>query len=298
MNSPLVCVVIVNWNHWPETAVCVASVVATGYVPLQIIVVDNASETEGEALFCQQWPQVQIIHNPANLGFAGGVNLGLKAALAQGAEYLFTLNNDATIAPNCLAELVQTAQADAHLGIVGPKIYYASAKEPPLIWFAGADRHPWALSLLDFGRGQTDGPKFAAPREVNYLCAGAMLTRREVFERVGLFDPAYFMYYEDCDFCLQVVAQGYRLRVVPTAVAWHTVAASTGGEGSPMERYYRTRSVLRFLWQRSRGCHRAVLLTFRLCWIVMQIGYCLISGQTAMAQALGRGLRHGLRDMR
>ena len=289
-------VVILNWNRWPDTVRCVTSVMGSDYAEVTVWVVDNGS-TEGDAdELLAQWPSVQLICNPANVGFAAGVNVGIERALQAGADYIFTLNNDAIVDPCCLTELVQAAEADEGRGIVGPKIYYLEL--PSHIWFAGADRHQWLLSLLDFGRGQPDGPRWQQAKEVTYLTAGAMLTRRELFEEIGLFDPHYFMYYEDCNFALKAVTAGYKLWYTPAAKVWHQVAASTGGEGSVMEIFYRTESVFRFIWQNSGGVHRLGLLLLRLVLVKGQMVRYGLRGQPEIVAALWRGLWRGLHRMR
>lgn len=121
-----------------------------------------------------------------------------------------------------------------------------------------------------------------------------MLVRRDVFARVGLFDPGYFMYYEDCEWCLRACAAGYTLWYEPTARVWHTVAASSGGEGSPQEIYFRTVSVIRFLCRNSYGMHRAVLLALRVGLILLRIVGAVSQGHQAEAQALWRGLCDGV----
>lgn len=295
MNQPRVCVVIVNWNRWDDTAICVDSLLAMTYDYLDIVVVDNHSKTNGEEAFRNRWPNVEIIHTPINLGFAGGANAGIRHALARNADFIFTLNNDTLVDPYCLTELLAVAASDSTIGIVGPKIYYRTT--PPRIWFAGANRHRWSLSLLNFGRGQPDGSRFDEARRVNYLCAGAMLVRRSVFEIVGLFDSGYFMYYEDCDFCIRTSTYGYDLQYVPSAKVWHQVAASTGGEGSPMEVYYRTCSVFRFIWQHSRGLHRTTLVGLRIVYVLAQAVHQRLAGHASTAMALWRGLCDGWANM-
>lgn len=118
--------------------------------------------------------------------------------------------------------------------------------------------------------------------------------RRDVFTQVGLFDPGYFMYYEDCEWCLRACAAGYTLWYEPTARVWHTVAASSGGEGSPQEIYFRTVSVIRFLCRNSYGMHRAVLLALRVGLILLRIVGAVSQGHQAEAKALWRGLCDGV----
>jgi GT2 family glycosyltransferase len=291
MNLPAVAVVIVNWNRWDDTTACVASVLATGYMPLQIIVVDNGSDCSNTSMQSAFPSAVELVRSPTNVGFAAGVNLGISRALAGPAGYIFTLNNDAVIDEGCLHALVAAAnQRDS--GIVGPKIVYRAA--PERIWFAGAQRSRWSLSTYGYGRGERDGPAFAVVRRVNYLCAGAMLIRRDLLEAIGLFHPGYFMYYEDCEFCLRAEAAGFRLWYEPSAQVLHTVAASSGGEGSPTETYFRTVSVFRFIVRNSVGWQRRLLIAARMGWVGYGIMAALVHGRGRQARALWRGAGDGL----
>lgn len=292
MERPRVAVVIVTWNRWADTADCVAALRATGYAPLHIIVVDNGSTEQAGAALLAGWPAVELLRSPRNQGFAAGANLGIARALADGAPYIMTLNNDALVDAGCLAALVAAAEAQPACGIIGPKILYRD--DPARIWFAGGARGRWSLSTYGWGRGARDGAAFDRARPVSYLCAGAMLVHRTLFLRVGCFDPGYFMYYEDCELCLRACAAGYTLWYEPTARVYHTVAASSGGEGSPLERYFRTVSVFRFLTRNSRGAHRAALRALRVVLLLLQILQALLCRQWPLLRALGAGLWDGL----
>lgn len=292
MRRPHVAVVIVTWNRWADTAACVASVLANGYGPLRVIVVDNGSDSSADEQLVTEQPAVELVRSPVNRGFAAGANLGIALALAGESAYIFTLNNDAVIDQGCLAALVASAESVPERAMVGPKLLYRD--RPEQIWFAGADRGHLSLSTFGRGRGMRDGPAFDVARPVTYLCAGAMLVRRELFERLGGFDPGYFMYYEDCELCLRARAAGYTLWYEPAARVWHTVAASSGGEGSARELYFRTVSVVRFIQRNSSSIHRIVLLALRIGMVLLQTAHACARGRQAHGRALMRGLYHGL----
>jgi GT2 family glycosyltransferase len=294
MGQPLVHVVIVHWNSWNDTLACVASVLNTNYTDLRVLVVDNHSTAGSDTELRKQWPEVQVLRSPVNAGFASGANLGIAQAMADEANYVLMLNNDAIVDRASVPALVAVAEQNSDVGIVGPTIYYLDP--PDRIWFAGANRNRWTLSL-GHRKGKWNRLPFDQPRDVNYLCAGAMLVRREVFEQVGLFDAGYFMYYEDCDFCMRVSEQGYRLCHVPEAKVWHKVAASTGGEGSPLEVYYRTWSVFRFLAQHAHGIHRTGLIVLRVGYVLLRATCLWLCGQQKVARFAWLGLRDGLASM-
>jgi GT2 family glycosyltransferase len=294
--SPFVCAIVVNWNRWDDTATCIRSVLNMDYPSLHVILVDNGSTTGSPSLLDEFFPEIEILQNRDNLGFATAVNLGIARALALDARYVFALNNDAVVDGNCLSALVDFIETDPSIGMVGPKIFYMD--RPDRIWFAGANRNPLTFSLLNFGRNTLNRSALDHPRAVTYLCAGAVLIRREVLETAGCFDPAYFMYYEDCEFCLHTLAAGYRLYFVPAAKVWHKVAASTDGEGSALELYYRTSSVFLFLWKNTAGIHRYLLLVMRIIYIFSKMAYHFISGSPAVSLAIWRGFLDSLSKIR
>jgi GT2 family glycosyltransferase len=294
--EPLVCGIVINWNRWEDTAACIQSMKSMNYPNLKIILVDNASTQTCDPEIAQFFTEIEIIWNTENIGFASGVNLGIKRALQLEADFIFTLNNDSLVDPGCLMAMVNFAEEEPSAAILGPKIYYMDP--PDRIWFAGANRDRLTLALLNFGRGKKDCAKFDFTRKVTYLCAGAMLIRKEVIESVGGFDPGYFMYYEDCEFCMHASSNGYNLYYVPEARVWHSVAVSTGGEGSVLESYYRTCSVFRFIYRNSRGFHRLLLLTFRTIFIILQILLHLLLGKHEFVLIQWKGLIEGLACIR
>src|SRR5205814_7496351 len=122
---------------WRDTAHCLASLRASTYPNLHVIVVDNGSADGSPEHLAPmlEAPWGELIQAACNLGFTGGANLGLRVALERGAAYAFLLNNDATVAPGCIARLMQAAEREPEVGLVGPKIVWA--EEPARIWSAG-----------------------------------------------------------------------------------------------------------------------------------------------------------------
>jgi hypothetical protein len=140
------------------------------------------------------------------------------------------------------------------------------------------------------GFGQKDGPAYDVQREVDFATGCAMLVKREVFERVGLFDPAFFMYHEDYDFSARVRRGGYRIVYVPQAVVWHKVSASTGEE-SPLKWYYLGKYIAPFYFKHCR-LPRLSLALFAL-WVLARE---TVKGNARHLGAYVRGLRDGWRE--
>ena len=203
--NPLVYVVVLNWNGWRDTVRCLASLRASDYPNLHVVVIDNGS-TDGSPehlapLLGAAWGELVQAHR--NLGFTGGANLGLRLALERGADYAFLLNNDATVAPDCITTLVEAAEPRPEVGFVGPKIVWA--EEPDRFWSAGMSI-TWHRTTIESHRNAPDDGRFDGCRVVQGLSGCALLVRRAVLERVGLLDERYFAYYEDLDWCLRAGA--------------------------------------------------------------------------------------------
>ena len=217
-----VSVIIPVWNGREYLLACLDALLAQEYQDLEVIAVDNAS-TDGSAdLVAERYPQVRLIRNRVNLGFAGGCNVGLRAA--QG-DVLVLLNQDTRVLPGWLRALVD-ALRQPKVGVVGCKILYPDGKT---IQHAGG-RIEWPLGMAyHYGKGERDDGQWDEPRQVEYVTGAAMAFRRDVLERVGLLDEEFWPgYFEDTDFCFRVRETGYEVRYVPDSVLIHTETTATG----------------------------------------------------------------------
>jgi GT2 family glycosyltransferase len=203
-------------------------------------VVDNGSSDGGPEAVADEFPDATLIRLDENRGFAGGVNVGVEAALADEVDFVMLLNNDAVAEAGFLEPLVEAAGAGVAAACSqildgdGSRIWYAGASYDPHRGHQG--RHT--------GHGSPRIPAGVAPYETDRACGGAMLVPRSVFERVGLLDESLFAYAEDVDWSLRAHAAGLRIVVVPASVVCHRVSASTGGASSPDSLYYAVRNGL------------------------------------------------------
>lgn len=219
-------VVVLNWQLPDDTAACLASLVAAGVPPGQIIVVDNGSADDSvDRLRRTADPAVTILALSENRGFAAGNNVGIRAALEAGAEWVWLLNNDTLVAPDCPQRLAAAARRHPGYHLLSPLIVYHD--EPSRIWSLGDRR--MAGTLLTRGLYR-DRPLPAALPElipVDFLSACSLLVQREVFAAAGMLDERYFMYGEDADFCLRAARCGFRLGCATQAQVRHKVSRST-----------------------------------------------------------------------
>ena len=243
-DNPLVYIVVLNWNGLEDTRECLDSLAALEYPAYRVVVVDNGSEDGSLESLRRSHKQVEYIANQSNLGYARGNNVGIDHALAGKADYVLVLNNDTLVSPGFLGWLVQAAEANQQIGVVGPKIYYRG--EGDKLWFAGGRVHMALGNTTHIGNRRRDGPAYEGTLEVDYVTGCAMLIKRSVLESIGSFDPAYVAYFEDCDLCLRAKDRGFRVVCAREAKIWHKVSASTGGADSAEKAYLKIVSGARF----------------------------------------------------
>ena len=241
--EPQVAVVVLSWNGRDDTLACLESLERVRWERLNVIVVDNGSTDGTLDAVRAAFPQVATIRSEENLGFAGGNNLGIRAALEAGADYVLILNNDTIVDPDAVASLMAEAQRRPDAGALCPLIHYVDP--PDRIWYAGARFDPRAIhNGRHTGYGELDVGQYHSVREIGRATGAAMLVPREVIDRVGCFDDRLFVQVEDVEWSLRMRAAGYRILFVPGAVIAHRVAMSTGGERASVTAYYEMRNVL------------------------------------------------------
>lgn len=235
-----VAVVILNFKAKENTLKCVDSVKKSDYKNLEVIVVDNNSG-DGLDEEIKRIKGIHFIHNEENLGYTGGNNVGIKKALECGAEYIFILNMDTVIHSQAISNLIKGIE-ESGAGIAGPKILFFDQRT---IWYAGGTLD--LANVLGGHRGvdEVDRGQYDIPEETQNVTGGAMIVKKEVFEKIGFFDDKYFLYYEDSDFCFRAKKAGFKLMYIPSAVVYHENAKATG-LGSPRQDYYITRNRMLF----------------------------------------------------
>jgi len=215
------------------------------YDNLSVMVVDNGSTDDSCSRIRDRYPQVQLMENGANLGFAEGNNVGIRRALGQDADYIFLLNNDTIVDPQIVTELLAAARHNDEVGIYGCKIYFHS--EPAKIWYSGA---MWDKNDCQFVHSRTDITEVAV---TDYACGCAMFISKKTLRIIGLMDPVFFLTFEETDWCYRALRHGIRSYCVPSAKVWHKISASFGGGASPVLTYFMVRNQL--LWSERNLSH-------------------------------------------
>jgi GT2 family glycosyltransferase len=237
--SQRVAVVIPTWNGKELLAECLESLRALNAPPAQIIVVDDASTDGTTEMLARQFPEVHLIAMKENGGFCAAVNAGIAEA---DADWVFLLNNDMTLRPDCVSKLV--AAGDEGADMLAPLILWRD--EPNVIYSAGdMQRRNGRPESCGFLR-KLDG--FPMPKRIFGVCAGAGMYRREVFERIGAFDEKFNIYFSDSDINFRARLAGFSAALVADAVAFHVGSAHLSGR----------------TWKRTRQCYiNHMLLTLK-----------------------------------
>ncbi len=285
--------IVVNWNAREDTRECLASLARSSHRELDTILMDNASSDGSVEYLRGLFPDVTLVSNSSNEGFARASNAGMKLALDRGADYVFLFNNDAVADERAVERLVAAMEESTEVGLAGPKIFYFSKKD--VIWSAGGEVSFWKGMTRHLGIRRQDSPEFSRRRDVDYLTGCALMARRELVERVGMLDTSYRMYGEDADWCLRARRAGYRVEYVPDALAWHKVSLSSGGEFSPSKIYNKTMSNVLLFRRHARPYHWLTIPFYAAGYMLWLLLRGLLRGDVKLAGAVLRALRDTVR---
>jgi GT2 family glycosyltransferase len=257
MSNPCVISIILNTNRRDDTLECLASLQQSTYRNNRTVVLDNYSRDGSVEAIQLSFPAVQIIQLAENRGYAGNNNVGIQTAVEQQADWVFVLNEDTILAPDCLERLVELGESDSQIGMVGPMVYHHD--EPDVIQCAGGwmNRY-WVAGHL--GQDEKDQGQFTTPRSVDWLTGCGILVRRAVIEQIGMFDERFFIYSEEKEWCLRAKNAGWRLMHLPQAKLWHK-GVKRDYHPNPSVIYYMTRNHFLMLAK-----HRAPLSAWIVAW--------------------------------
>ncbi len=300
----LLTVITINYNGLNDTCELLDTL-PLGCDSLEVIVVDNASRDDEATAISQRYPQVNVVRSAKNLGFAGGNNLGIKAAHGR---YLFFVNNDTLLFKTAgmakdggenvenggmqwFQPLIGRLESDPAIGIVCPKIRFSWDDSP--IQFAGyTPLTAVTMRNRSIGFGEADNGQYDQPHPTPYAHGAAMMVRREAIERAGMMPECYFLYYEELDWSMMMRRAGYSIWYEPAATIYHKESRSTG-QGSPLRTYYITRNRLLFISRNSHGANRLLSWLYLMCAVAPKdILKSLLHGRTDLAKATIKGIVH------
>jgi GT2 family glycosyltransferase len=286
--------VVLNWNGGAQNADCVRSLLAQGLAAGRIVFVDNGSSDGSCEAIEREFAGLVVLRNAANLGYGDGTNVGLRHALAAGAERVWLVNNDVVFPAGTLAGL-ERELASSGDGIVAPRVLF---KHPPdVVWCAGGTLTFRTNLSTMIGHGEPDGPGFRVTRDVDYVPGCALLATRAVFERIGLLEGAYFAYHEDVEFCWKAKQAGFPVRVIGALAAHHDAHASTGGGYNARRKYMMAVNTVHFLRKHGTPARWLGFWLFDVATLPLVWLYRSFRGEGRAVVAKARGTLDGLRGI-
>lgn len=269
-------VIVVDYNSHQDTRECLRSLnkVKSRGFKWTVRVIDNGSRKPFTLPSDIDPDRFELIRSEANLGFTGGNNMGIYHSIERdNSEYIVPLNNDTIVDENFLQALFDCIEENPGYGAVASKIYfykgmeyhknsYKREEKGKVLWYAGGSVDWENLAAFHRGVDEVDRGQFDTQEISDFATGCSLIIRRELMEKVGMFDKRYFLYFEDVDLSMRIRASGYLIGFCPNSVVWHKNAGSSGGSGSPFHDYYQTRNKLLFAFL--HGDWKAWIVALRL----------------------------------
>ncbi len=254
--QPFISIITLNYNQTDVTCAFLESTRKLRYRNYEILVCDMDSAVDPtKQILAGNYPNTRLLLRKENLGFAGGNNWGMRQA---NGDFMFIVNNDTEVTDDLLEKLLQPFFSDETIGVTCPKIKYFD--QPNVIQYAGFNPmnnytgRTTSIGTLEEDIGQYDvsGPTFGA-----HGCA--MMVKKEVIEKVGMFPEKFFLYYEEWDWSARIMKAGFRIWYTADAVIYHKESLSVG-KSNPVKVYYHTRNRILYI-RRNAGFFQKIVFT-------------------------------------
>ena len=306
MRPPKTCVISVSFRGSADTAACVRSLHASA-APVKIVVIDTTPHDQELRSALNFASDVQLIHANSNLGYGRACNLGIDWALDNtSCDFLLIMNNDAIVLPETIGVLEAGMESDPRVGILAPRI--ACLDTPDKLWYGGGDIDWRRASAFTPGfNGAADAPLAMTERDVTFVSGCALFIRRPIAVRLGGFDPRFFMYEEDVEFCLRALKDRIRIRYLPHSLVLHRAQGSSRENTNDRDDFWSCKSAslsfYAFHVMRNRmlnirlhahGWQRLVAVTFFPLMLVRRAVPFLIGGRADAIAAMLRGIADSL----
>jgi GT2 family glycosyltransferase len=290
---PLVSAVIVHYKAIEYLYRCLNSLLASSYDPLEIILVCNGTPPQAYRDILKKWgahPRIKLVCPQHNLGYGGGANYGAKFARG---KYIAVLNDDIEFEPNWLSHIVDTMEAHQDIGACQPKVH--SSHNPEFFDYAGAAGGMLDIFGYPFSRGRVfwtvekDYGQYDEPANIFWASGAATIVRRSAWEKVGGFDPIFFLYAEEVDLCWQLHRLGYRVVCEPRSKIYHWGSIST--KNFEIRRTFLiSRNHLVLILKNYTFWQLCFLFPVRLSLEIINVMYALLNKQPDWAVAILRGV--------
>ena len=279
-------IITINYNGLKDTCELIETIPFNDN--LEVIVVDNASQNHEADIISQKYLHVKVIKSDKNLGFAGGNNLGIKAALGR---YLFLVNNDTVFKDFNIQALIHRADSSDKIGAVCPKIRFAWNPQP--IQFTGyTELSKITIRNQAIGFGEEDHGQYETAHPTPYAHGAAMLIKKEAIDKVGLMPECYFLYYEELDWSMKFTRAGYQIWYEPQCTIYHKESQATG-QNSPLRTYYITRNRLLLVKRNWNGISKYLSYCYLIGFVATKdILKFTLQGRMDLAKAVYKGVSH------
>ena len=257
---PCVYIVIANWNEQKLLQECLTSIKDfTDYPNFQIVVIDNGSTDGSAKMIRQKFSWVKLIENKVNMGFAKANNQGIKFAIREGADYIFLLSNDTrVIHRDWLTRVIEIAEANPNVGIVGCKLVYPDG----MIQHAGGVINVRGIAF-HLGIGKPDNGTYDEVKDVDYVTGAAFMIKRGLVQKIGLIDEGFFpALFEDTDYCVRAKMAGYRVVYNPKTTIIHYEGVTVKKRPMLKKNFIMHKNRIRFM-----------LLNFPVKWLIKRVKY-------------------------
>ncbi len=277
-------IIIINYNGFKDTCALIDSIPFNEC--MEVIVVDNASQNDEASIISTKYPKVKVIQNQQNLGFAGGNNIGIKAAKG---KYIFLINNDTIFKDFNINPLIERLESSPKIAIVCPKIRFSWANNP--IQFAGYT----SLSKItvrnhSIGYGEEDRGQYDTPHPTPYAHGAAMLIKKDIIDKLGYMPECYFLYYEELDWSMMFTRAGYEIWYDPSCTIYHKESQSTG-QNSALRTYYITRNRLMLVKRNWQDFYKFIAYFYIICIVTLRdVCKFTIAGRPSYIKAIMKGV--------
>lgn len=291
-------IVILNYKSAEDTIRLIQSLNKITYTDTSLVIIDNDSKDGSLEKIEAAFPKLDVLQTDRNLGFAGGVNFGIKVLLEKSIDAVLTLNPDVLVTSNFLEPLVATLTSDTSIAMVSPKIYRLAdlQKHEKRIWGIGG--------LVDWSSGTTymegqdeiDKGQFNTRKVFERLPGSCLLIRKQTITDIGMLPEEYFMYFEEVDFCVRANKNGYKCVYEPTSIVYHE-GGGVAGSDSPKREYYFARNRLLFAQNFPNSTTKSFIPKFA--WEYgKKIVRFLIYGKVRHMRAVIKGILDGIKGHR
>lgn len=278
---PNIAIIILNWNGKEDTLASLQSIERLEYPNFQVILVDNGSSDDSVTAIRAAYPHIFLIETGANLGFAEGNNVGIRAALKTDADFILLLNNDTIVDAHLLTAFMTRFNAHPEVSILGAKLYQQALPDTLDHW--GGCWNPKTARFDLIGLAEKE-PK--RPPHLDYVCGAALIARRSAWEQIGLLEARFFLIWEEADWCMRAKQHHLNIDVCDEAIVWHKGSASFRSKAHSTYFWWRNR----LLWI-ERNCDRKEVARLYIQKLLPEIAhllkiYLLKKGQLALRKKI------------